>query len=249
MSFAEVRKYQYGDDVRAIDWMVTARLNEPYIKTFEEERELTMVLLVDVSGSEFFGSQKRKREVITEICATLAFSAIQNNDKVGILFFSDKIEKFIPPKKGKQHTLHIIRDLIEIEPEGKGTDIGLALEYLAGIMKKKAIVFLLSDFVSPTYEKPLKVIAKRHDVTGIRVFDSIEENIPNLGLVLASDTETGEENWINTSSKKIRTAYNGIHLKAKDDFKNHFAKSGAGRFSVNTNESYVKKLLTYFQQR
>jgi uncharacterized protein (DUF58 family) len=249
MSFAEVRKYQYGDDVRAIDWMVTARLNEPYIKTFEEERELTMVLLVDVSGSEFFGSQKRKREVITEICATLAFSAIQNNDKVGILFFSDKIEKFIPPKKGKQHTLHIIRDLIELEPEGKGTDIGLALEYLAGIMKKKAIVFLLSDFVSPTYEKPLKVIAKRHDVTGIRVFDSIEENIPNLGLVLASDTETGEENWINTSSKKIRTAYNGIHLKAKDDFKNHFAKSGAGRFSVNTNESYVKKLLTYFQQR
>jgi uncharacterized protein (DUF58 family) len=249
MSFAEVRKYQYGDDVRAIDWMVTARLNEPYIKTFEEERELTMVLLVDVSGSEFFGSQKRKREVITEICATLAFSAIQNNDKVGILFFSDKIEKFIPPKKGKQHTLHIIRDLLELEPEGKGTDIGLALEYLAGIMKKKAIVFLLSDFVSPTYEKPLKVIAKRHDVTGIRVFDSIEEDIPNLGLVLASDTETGEENWINTSSKKVRKAYNSIHLKAKDDFQKHFAKSGAGRFSVNTNESYVKKLLTYFQQR
>lgn len=249
MSFAEVRKYQYGDDVRAIDWMVTARLNEPYIKTFEEERELTMVLLVDVSGSEFFGSQKRKREVITEICATLAFSAIQNNDKVGILFFSDKIEKFIPPKKGKQHTLHIIRDLLELEPEGKGTDIGLALEYLAGIMKKKAIVFLLSDFVSPTYEKPLKVIAKRHDVTGIRVFDSIEEDIPKLGLVLASDTETGEENWINTSSKKVRKAYNSIHLKAKDDFQKHFAKSGAGRFSVNTNESYVKKLLTYFQQR
>ena len=249
MSFAEVRKYQFGDDVRAIDWMVTARLNEPYIKTFEEERELTMVLMVDVSGSEFFGSQKRKREVITEICATLAFSAIQNNDKVGILFFSDRIEKFIPPKKGKQHTLHIIRDLIELKPEGKGTNIGLAFEYLAGIMKKKAIVFVLSDFVSPTYEKPLKVISRRHDVTGIRVFDSLEEDIPNLGLVLANDTETGESNWINTSSKKVRKAYNGIHLKAKDDFQNHFAKSGAGRFSVNTKESYVKKLLTYFQQR
>lgn len=249
MSFAEVRKYQYGDDVRAIDWMVTARLNEPYIKTFEEERELTMVLVVDVSGSEFFGSQKRKREVITEICATLAFSAIQNNDKVGILFFSDKIEKFIPPKKGKQHTLHIIRDLIELQPESKGTDIGLALEYLAGIMKKKAIVFLLSDFVSSNYEKPLKVISKRHDVTGIRVFDSIEEDIPNLGLVLANDTEAGQSNWINTSSKKVRNAYNGIHLKAKEDFENRFSKSGAGRFSVNTEESYVKKLLTYFQQR
>jgi uncharacterized protein (DUF58 family) len=249
MSFAEVRKYQYGDDVRAIDWMVTARLNEPYIKTFEEERELTMVLMVDVSGSEFFGSEKRKREVITEICATLAFSAIQNNDKVGILFFSDKIEKFIPPKKGKQHALHIIRDLIELEPEGKGTDIGLALEYLAGIMKKKAIVFLLSDFVSAPYEKPLRVVAKKHDITGIRVYDKLEETLPNLGLVLSHDKETGKSFWLNTSSKKVRRSFNQIQHQAKSDFKNHFAKSGSGNFSVNTEESYVKQLLNYFKQR
>jgi len=250
ISFAEVRKYQIGDDVRTIDWKVTARKNEPYIKTFEEERELTMMLLVDVSGSGFFGStEKRKREIITEICATLAFSAIQNNDKVGILFFSDKIEKFIPPKKGKQHALHIIRDLIELKPEGHGTDIKLAFEYLAGILKKKAIVFVLSDFVSPTFEKPLRVLARKHDVTGIRIYDPIEEKLPNLGLVLSHDKELGQARWINTSSKKVRESYNQIQWQAKKDFEQNFAKSGAGRFSVNTQESYVKKLLGYFKQR
>lgn len=250
MSFAEVRKYQYGDDVRAIDWKVTARLNEPYIKTFEEERELTMLLMVDVSGSEFFGStSKRKKELITEICATLAFSAIQNNDKVGVLFFSDRIEKFIPPAKGRQHTLAIIRDLIELQPQGKGTDIGMAMKYLAGIMKKRSILFILSDFVGSDYKKPLKVLSQKHDVTGIRIVDPLEEKLPNLGLVKAFDAETGQDRWINTSSRKVRSEFNRIFEEARQNFEDAFTKSGAGKINLLTNESYVKKLLGYFKQR
>ena len=250
MSFAEVRKYQYGDDVRAIDWKVTARLQEPYIKTFEEEREITMLLMVDVSGSEFFGSTtKRKKELITELCATLAFSAIQNNDKVGVLFFSDQIEKFIPPAKGRKHTLAIIRDLIELKPKSHGTNISLAMEYIAGIIKKRAIVFILSDFVSPDYSKPLRILAQRHDVTGVRIYDPIEANIPNLGLIQALDTETGKATWVNTSSKKVRHKYNQIYSQSQADFNSYFAKSGAGKFSLKTDESYVKKLLGYFKQR
>lgn len=250
MTFSEVREYQYGDDVRNIDWNVTARYNEPYIKIFEEERELTMMLMVDISGSEWFGTGEQfKNEIITEIAATLAFSATQNNDKIGLILFSDTIELYIPPKKGRSHVLRIIRELIEFEPKSKQTNIAEALKFLSNVMKKKAIVFVLSDFIADDYKQTLKIVAGKHDVTGIRVYDKREENIPNLGVVQMQDEETGELILVNTSSKKVRTNYGKFYNEKVDYYKDSFTKSGAGVIDCRVDESYVKKLLGYFKQR
>ena len=250
MTFSEVRQYQFGDDIRSIDWNVTARYNEPYIKVFEEERELTMMLMVDVSASESFGTiQQFKRSLITEISATLAFSAIQNNDKVGLLLFSDEIELFIPPKKGKTHVLRIIRELIEFHPRSKKTDITQALRYLSNMMKKKVILFILSDFMDDNYDNALKIIGKKHDVTGIRVFDKYETELPKLGMVPMQDAESGKIVLVNTNSKAVRTNYRANYLKTVDYFENSFKKSGAGTISTRIDEGYVKKLLGYFKRR
>ena len=250
MTFSEVRQYQFGDDIRSIDWNVTARYNEPFVKVFEEERELTMVLMVDVSGSEFFGTTDQfKRETLTEISATLAFSAIQNNDKVGLLLFSDQIELFIPPKKGKTHVLRIIRELIEFHPKSKKTDITQALRYLSNVMKKKAIVFILSDFMDDNYDNALKIVGRKHDVTGIRVYDKYEEEIPKLGMVPMLDSETGKTILVDTNSKKVRTKYRSNYLQTVDYFENTFRRSGSGVINTRIDESYVKKLLGYFKRK
>ena len=250
MTFSEVRQYQFGDDIRSIDWNVTARYHEPFVKVFEEERELTMVLMVDVSGSEFFGTTEQfKRETITEISATLAFSAIQNNDKVGLLLFSDEIELFIPPKKGKTHVLRIIRELIEFQPKSKKTDITQALRYFSNVMKKKAIVFILSDFMDDDYDNALKIVGRKHDVTGIRLYDRYEEKLPSLGMVPMLDAETGKTVLVNTSSKKVRNSYKANYLKTVDRFENTFRRSGAGIINTRIDESYVKKLLGYFKRK
>ncbi|WP_276388809.1 DUF58 domain-containing protein [Eudoraea chungangensis] len=250
MTFSEVRQYQFGDDVRSIDWNVTARYNEPFVKVFEEERELTMMLLVDISGSELFGTSNRfKNEIITEISATLAFSALQNNDKAGVILFSDEVELFIPPKKGKSHVLRIIRELIEFTPKSRKTNIANALKFLTNVMKKKAIVFILSDFMALDYEQTLKITGKKHDVTGIRVYDSREENIPNLGVVQMQDAESGSTRLVNTQSKKVRSAYGQYYKDRVNYFKEVFAKSGCGVIHSRVDESYVKKLLGYFKQR
>jgi uncharacterized protein (DUF58 family) len=250
MTFSEVRQYQFGDDVRAIDWNVTARYNEPFVKVFEEERELTLMLVVDVSGSEAFGTQSQfKREILTEIAATLAFSALQNNDKVGLLLFSDQVELFFPPKKGRSHILRIIRELLEFEPQSFRTHIGNALEFLSGVLKKKAIVFMLSDFMDQGYEKTLRIAAKKHDLTGIRVYDPVETKLPNLGIVPIRDAETGAVQWISTFSKKIRKNYEVQYLSHVNAFEELFSKNGAGHLSCSVEESYVKKLLGYFKAR
>lgn len=250
MTFSEVRQYQFGDDIRSIDWNVTARYNEPYIKVFEEERELTMMLMVDISDSESFGTvQQFKKDIITEISATLAFSAIQNNDKVGLLLFSDEIELFIPPKKGKTHVLRIIRELIEFQPKSKKTDISMALRYLSNVMKKKAIVFILSDFMDDNYDNPLKIVGKKHDVTGIRVYDKYEAEIPKLGMVPMKDAESEKIILVNTNSKHVRLKYMSNYLKMVEYFNNSFTKSGSGTISTRIDESYVKKLLGYFKRR
>ncbi|MBE7628802.1 DUF58 domain-containing protein [Tenacibaculum piscium] len=250
MTFSEVRKYQYGDDVKAIDWNVTARYNEPHIKVFEEERELTMMLLVDVSGSESFGtSHQFKKDTLTEIAATLAFSAIQNNDNVGLILFSDKMELYIPPKKGKSHVLRIIRELIEFKPESKQTNIQEALKFLSNVIKKKAIVFVLSDFLDDTYQKTLKLVGNKHDLTGIRVYDKYDAEIPNLGMVPMTDAETGETFLVNTSAKSVRNQYKANALRLADYFETSFKKSGAGTINTRVDENYVKKLLGYFKQK
>ena len=250
MTFSEVRQYQYGDDVRAIDWNVTARYNEPFVKVFEEERELTMMLMVDISGSESFGTKNQlKRDMVTEIAATLAFSATQNNDKIGLLLFSDQIELFIPPKKGKSHVLRIIRELIEFESKSKKTDLSQALKYLSSVLKKKAIVFLISDFMVKDYEHTLKIASKRHDVTGIRVFDQREESIPNIGVVNMLDAETGETLLVDTTSSKVRMDYEKYYRENVNYFKDIFSKCGAGTISSRVDESYVTKLLGYFKAR
>ena len=250
MTFSEVRQYQFGDDVRNIDWNVTARYNEPFIKVFEEERELTMMLMVDVSGSELFGTEQQfKNEVVTEIAATLAFSATQNNDKIGLILFSDKVELYIPPKKGRSHVLRIIRELIEFKPESKQTNLVEALKFMQNVMKKKAIVFVLSDFISDDYQQTLKIVSGKHDVTGIRVYDKREEDIPNLGLVQMQDEETGEVMLVNTSSKKVRLNYGKFYQEKVEYFKESFNKSGAGTIDCRVDESYVKKMLGYFKRR
>ena len=250
MTFSEVRQYQFGDDVRAIDWNVTARQNEPYIKVFEEERELTMMMVVDVSGSGLFGTVSQfKKDLITEITATLAFSAIQNNDKVGLLLFSDQIELFIPPKKGKSHVLRIIRDLIEFAPKSQKTDLSFALKYLGNVLKKKAIVFVLSDFISEDYMQSLRIVGKKHNLTGIRVFDPKEAAIPNIGLVSMLDSETGIIKTVATQSKRVRSEYETYQRERQEYFSESFKKSGCGSIQCRVDESYVKKLLGYFKQR
>ncbi|MGY0391086.1 DUF58 domain-containing protein [Bizionia sp. KMM 8389] len=250
MTFSEVRQYQYGDDVRNIDWNVTARTNEPHIKVFEEERELTMMLMVDVSGSEFFGTDAQfKNEVVTEIAATLAFSATQNNDKIGLILFSDAIELYIPPKKGRSHVLRIIRELIEFEPKSQQTDVAEALKFLSNVLKRKAIVFVLSDFMADDYRHNLKIAAGRHDISGIRVYDKHEEEMPNLGMVQMQDQETGERILVNTGSKKVRSGYSKYYGERVNYFKESFSKSGAGAIDCRVDQSYVKKLLGYFKQR
>ena len=250
MTFSEVRQYQYGDDVRSIDWNVTARYNEPYVKVFEEERELTLMLVVDVSGSEAFGTRSQfKKEVLTEIAATLAFSALQNNDKVGLVLFSEQIELYIPPKKGRSHILRIIRELLEFHPLSKKTAIGVALEFLSSVLKKKAIVFLLSDFMDKGYDKTLRIAAKKHDLTGIRVYDPMEKTLPNLGLVPMVDAETGRMKWINIFSKELRRSYGAQYAEQVKSFEELFKKNGAGQLNCSVEESYVKKLLGYFKAR
>jgi len=250
MTFSEVRQYNFGDDVRNIDWNVTARYSEPYVKVFEEERELTMMLVVDVSGSELFGTESQfKNEVVTEIAATLAFSATQNNDKIGLILFSDKIELFIPPKKGRSHVLRIIRELIEFQPESKQTNVAEALKFMQSVMKKKVIAFVLSDFIADDYHQTMKIVAKKHDVTGIRVFDKREEEIPNLGMVQMQDEETGELMLVNTSSKSVRNNYSKFYHEKVKYYKDSFTKSGAGAIDCRVDESYVKKLLGYFKHR
>jgi len=250
MTFSEVRQYQYGDDIRNIDWNVTARYNEPHIKVFEEERELTMLLMVDISASEFFGTDEQfKRETLTEIAATLAFSATQNNDKVGLLLFTDEIELYIPPKKGKSHVLRIIRELIEFQPKSKKTNINNALEYLLGVLKKKAIVFILSDFVDNNYDQAMRIAGRKHDVTGIRIFDRYEKELPKLGMIQVVDAETGKTILVNTNSKKVRTQYEANYLKTVDYYKTTFKKSGSGAIHTMIGRDYVKALMGYFKGR
>ena len=251
MTFSEVRQYQFGDDVRNIDWNVTARYNEPFVKVFEEERELTMMLMVAISGSKLFGSVDQfKNEIATEIAATLAFSATQNNDKIGLILFSDEIELYIPPKKGRSHVLRIIRELIEFEPKSKLTNISEALKFLSNVMKKKAIVFLLSDFITDdNYEHNLKISAGKHDITGIRIYDKREAEIPNLGMVQMEDEETGELILVNTTSRSVRQNYSKYYNEKVDHYKETFTKSGSGTIDCRVDESYVKKLLGYFKTR
>lgn len=250
MTFSEVRQYQFGDDVRNIDWNVTARYNEPFVKVFEEERELTMMLVVDVSGSGLFGTrQSFKKDIITEVAATLAFSATQNNDKIGLILFSDVIELYIPPKKGRSHVLRIIRELLEFEPKSQKTDVSKALRFLSNVMKKKAIVFLLSDFLAEDYEQTLKITSGRHDLTGIRIYDAMEEELPNLGIVQMQDEETNKRILVDTSSRSVRNNYNKYYKERVDYFHESFRKSGAGNIATRVDEGYVRKLLGYFKRR
>nr|WP_315159546.1 DUF58 domain-containing protein [uncultured Flavobacterium sp.] len=250
MTFSEVRQYQYGDDIRAIDWNVTARYNEAHVKVFEEERELTMMLMVDISGSENFGSTTQfKKEIVIEIAATMAFSATQNNDKIGLILFSDEIELYIPPKKGRSHVLRLIRELIEFEPKSHKTDIAQALKFLSSTQKKKAIVFMISDFMCENYEQTLKIASKKHDITGIRVYDIREEKMPNLGMVTMLDAETRRTQLIDTSSKTVRMNYEKHYQDKVNYFKESFRKSGSGVVNTRVDESYVTKLLSYFKSR
>ena len=250
MTFSEVRPYQFGDDIRNIDWNVTARYNEPFVKVFEEERELTLMLMIDVSGSELFGTEQQfKSELITEIAATLAFSALQNNDKTGLILFSDQIELYIPPKKGKSHVLRIIRELIEFQPKSLRTNISEALQFLSRVSKKKAIVFMLSDFMDKGYEKPIQIAAKKHDITGIRIYDKKETELPNLGYIMVKDAETGTLMRVNTSSAAVRNEYTKQYRKTVNYFEALWQKSGAGVVSCRDDESYTQKLLGYFKNR
>ena len=256
MAFSEVREFQYGDDVRNMDWNVTARMRSPYVKVFEEERELTVVLLVDVSRSRLFGTVgSSRKDMIAEIAAVLSFSAIINNDKVGALFFSDKVEKFIPPKKGRSHLLHIIREIIEFEPSSDGTDISEALRYLTNAIKKKCTAFLLSDMIdvdkdgSPRYEEALKVAVNRHDLSVIEVYDPRERSIPDVGLVHIKDSETGKAAWVNTSDKKMRLAYEEWFRNMEQTSSKLFMKYNVDKVSIALDEDYVKGLMTLFKNR
>ena len=250
MTFSEVRKYQFGDDIRDIDWNVTAKLNEPHIKIFEEERELTMMLLVDVSKSESFGTRiQQKRDLITELCAVLSFSAIQNNDKVGVVFFTDQIELFIPPKKGKSHILRIIRELIEFKPKGTGTNISEAFKFLSSVIKKRSIVFTLSDFQDEAYDKNLKIASSKHDLTAIRIIDPAEEQLPDIGLVQLQNPETGTMGWVDTSSSIVRATYKKDYQNFVANFKSHCTHSGTDYLDLRVDRSYTKQLLEFFKRR
>ena len=251
MSFAEVREYTYGDDVRDIDWNVTARWNRPYVKVFEEERELTVMLLIDVSGSLNFGTRRNtKRTVVTEIAATLSFSAIQNNDKIGVIFFSDKVEKYIPPKKGRKHILYIIRELLGFEPESKKTDVSAALEFLSRMQKRRCTAFVLSDFYDrKDFERPLQVCRMKHDVVGIQVYDPLQKALPNVGLLRIHDAETGHEQYIDTSSKALREAHGRYWRERSGMLKQTFQKNSVDYVSVATDGDYVKALRQLFAMR
>ena len=252
MAFSEVREYQYGDDIRNIDWNVTARYNHPYIKIFEEERELTVMLVIDVSGSHDFGtSDMLKQNVITEIAAILAFSAISNNDKIGVIFFSDKIEKFIPPQKGRTHALRIIRELIEFKPESRSTDIAQALRYLTNAMKRHVTAFVISDFIdnSPSIEQALSIAGNKHDVVGLHIYDERETALPAVGMIKLKDAETGEYLWVDSSSSKVRRMYTDYWLKRKANLDILLKKSGVDYVSINTSEDYVKSLVALFKKR
>ncbi|HOY50792.1 MAG TPA: DUF58 domain-containing protein [Prolixibacteraceae bacterium] len=252
MAFAEVREYQYGDDIRNIDWNVTARYNHPYVKVFEEERELTVMLLIDVSGSHDFGSaQKLKKNIITEVGAILAFSAIQNNDKTGVIFFSDTIEKFIPPKKGRSHILRIIREMIEFRPQSRGTNIPEALRYLTNAIKKKCTVFVISDFIDehPDLERALSVANNKHDVVALRIYDEREEELPPIGMVKLKDAETGRYFWINSSDATTRKIYRDWWISQTGRLRGMFTRCGVDAAWINTREDYVKALMNLFKKR
>ena len=251
MAFSEVREYQYGDDIRDIDWNVTARYVRPYVKVFEEERELTVMLLVDVSGSRDFGSVNvMKKEVMTEIAATLAFSAIQNNDKIGVIFFSDRIEKFIPPQKGKKHILYIIRELIDFKPEAKRTDIGQVLKYLTNAIKKRCTAFLISDFIDKGgFKDALTVANRKHDMVAIQVYDQRETELPAVGLMKIKDAETGQERWIDSGSARVREAYKTWWEKRQTAMSDTFKKCRVETVSIQTEDDYVKALIALFDKR
>ncbi|HMM02534.1 MULTISPECIES: DUF58 domain-containing protein [unclassified Dysgonomonas] len=251
MAFSEVREYQYGDDIRDIDWNVTARYNKPFIKVFEEERELTVMLLVDVSASQDFGTRNSlKRDMVTEIAATLAFSAIQNNDKIGVIFFSDKIEKFIPPKKGKKHILYIIRELINFQADSAKTDVGMALKYLTNVIKKRCTTFMISDFVDvQDYNNALTIANRKHDIVALQVYDNLETQLPNVGLMKVMDAETGVERWVDTSSKRVRQVYQDWWKKQQENMQTSFNRSKVDNVSVRTDEDYVKALMALFKKR
>jgi len=250
MMFSEVREYQYGDDVRNIDWNVTARFNRPFVKVFEEERELTVMLLIDVSGSREFGTTWRtKKNMISEMAAVLAFSAIQNNDKIGVILFSNKVEKFIPPKKGRKHILHIIREMVGFEPENRETDIAGVLRYLTNAIKKRCTAFVISDFLDTNFEDALKIANQKHDVVALKVFDPRETELPNIGFAKFKDAETGQLRWINTSKRSNRDAYSQWWNDNDEKVSTMFRKSGVDSVSVRTDEDYVKALMALFKKR
>lgn len=250
MAFSEVREYMPGDDIRSIDWNVTARFNHPFVKVFEEERELTVILLVDVSASGNFGTKAQfKKDLVTELCAVLSFSAIQNNDKIGIIFFTDRIEKFIPPKKGKTHILRIIRELIDFEPVHRGTDLSSALKYLTNAIKKKSICFILSDFYSSDFEHALKLANRKHDIVAVQVHDPGEEEIPPVGLIHIADPESGERLLVDTSDRRIREIFRKNWESRKRELRDKFARSGVDVVSLRTDQSYVQPLMQLFKKR
>jgi uncharacterized protein (DUF58 family) len=250
MAFSEVREYQPGDDIRSIDWNVTARYNSPFVKVFEEEREMTVMLLIDVSASGNFGTQEQfKRELATELAAILAFSAIKNNDKVGVIFFTDKVEQFIPPKKGKSHILRIIREVLAFEPTGKGTDIAGALEYFSAVIKKRSICFILSDFMSKEFDRPLKIASKKHDLVALRIHDIREDTLPNVGLVPMQDAETEKMLFVDTSSKKVRDNFAKNRAQTNEKLRKLFPASGVDLIDITTGTDYVKPLINFFKTR
>lgn len=250
MAFSEVREYQYGDDIRSIDWNVTARFNHPYVKIFEEERELTVILLIDVSASKEFGTQVQlKQDLITELAAVLSFSAIQNNDKIGVIFFSDKIEKFIPPKKGKTHILRIIRELLDFKPEKKNTDISGALQYFNNVIKKRSVAFVISDFIDENFEDALRIANRKHDVVALRTYDKRETELPSMGLIKMKDAESGKEVWVDTSNKETRNAYKKWWIDTEKKINETFKKSGVDYVYLRTDEDYVRPLLNLFKRR
>ena len=251
LAFSEVREYQFGDDVRDIDWNVTARFHRPYVKVFEEERELTVMLLIDVSGSLDFGTQKQmKRDMVIEIAATIAFSAIQNNDKIGVVFFSDKIEKYIPPKKGRKHILYIIREMLDFQPESKRTDVKQAMEFLSSVQKRRTTAFILSDFyVRNDFLQSLQIANRKHDIVAIQVYDKRAKDLPNVGLMKVVDAETGYEQYIDTSSRRTRQAYNTYWQNRQNQLMETFNKSNVDSVSIATDEDFVKSLLMLFKQR
>jgi len=250
MAFSEVREYQFGDDIRSIDWNVSARFNHPFVKVFEEERELTVILLVDVSGSGDFGTVRQlKRDTAAELCAVLAFSALKNNDKVGVIFFSDVIEKFIPPKKGRSHVLRILREVIDFEPGRRGTNIAEGLRFLTGAIKKRSIVFLISDFLDESYGDALRIAGKKHDLVGIKLYDPREEELPPVGLMRSVDAESGETRWVDTDNRKVREAYARWWKSAEETRKKIFRRSGLDEINIRTDQSYVTPLMMFFRMR